>query len=59
MISYKHETEVNTIATKTIAFRVEEEFHTQVKIQATKEGKSLQEYIIKILKKDIERKTKK
>jgi predicted HicB family RNase H-like nuclease len=44
--------------TRTIAFRVDEEFHTAVKVQAAKEKKTLQDYIIEILKKDLEEKQK-
>ena len=50
-----YEQEVITIS-KTIAFRVEEEFHTAVKMQAVKEKKTLQEYIIDLIKKDLEEK---
>ena len=48
---------VNEI-TRTIAFRVDEDFHTMVKMQAVKEKKALQEYVIEVLKKDIEEKAK-
>lgn len=44
---------------RTIAFRVNEEFHTTVKIQAAKEKMTLQGYIIGVLKKDIEEKARK
>jgi len=44
---------------KTIAFRIEEEFHTAVKVQAAKEKKTLQDYIIEILQKDIAEKDEK
>jgi predicted HicB family RNase H-like nuclease len=50
--------EVKKIGFKNIAFKVEDSFHMQVKIQAIKEGKTLQEYIISLLKKDIEQKAK-
>ena len=55
MISYNYEREVNTIAQKTIAFRVEDEFHSLVKIQAIKKGKTLQDYIVDLIKTDIEK----
>lgn len=58
MIIYKYESEVLIIAIKTIAFRVDEDFHTKVKIQATKERKTLQEYVIEVLKEDIKAKAK-
>ena len=55
-----HEREVvNIPAVRTISFRVDEDFHASVKIQATKEKKSLQDYIIETLKKDMEEKSKK
>jgi len=51
--------EVREISSKTIAFRVDEDFHTAVKMQATKEKKSLQEYVIEVLQKDIDEKAEK
>jgi predicted HicB family RNase H-like nuclease len=50
---------VVTIAQKTIAFRIEEELHAQIRIQAIKEGKTMQEYVIELLKKDLELKAQK
>ena len=50
---------INIENTRTIAFRVDEEFHTAVKVQAAKEKKTLQDYIVEILKKDIEAKSQK
>ena len=43
---------------KNIAFRIEDELHTEIKIQATKEGKSIKEYILELVKKDLENKKK-
>jgi predicted HicB family RNase H-like nuclease len=43
---------------RTISFRVDEDFHTAVKMQAVKEKKTLQNYIIEVLKKDMEEKQK-
>lgn len=51
--------EVMIIAQKTIAFRIDEELHAQIRIQAIKENKTLQEYVIQLLKKDLEQKAQK
>jgi len=39
---------------KAINFKVDDELHTKIKIQATKEGKKIKEYIIELVKKDLE-----
>lgn len=52
-----YDKEVTDIPT-TIAFRVDDDFHAAVKIQATKEKKTLQDYIIEAIKKDMEEKAK-
>lgn len=44
---------------KNVAFQIDDEFHMQLKLQATKEGKTIKEYIIEIIKKDLEEKAKK
>lgn len=44
---------------KNVAFQIDDDFHMQLKIQATKEGKTIKEYIIEIIKKDLEEKAKK
>jgi predicted HicB family RNase H-like nuclease len=41
---------------KNIAFQVDDEFHMKIKIQAAKEGKSIKEYIMEIIRKDLETK---
>jgi len=41
-----------------LAFRVPDEFHTEIKLQATKEGKTLQEFAIEALRKELEYKKK-
>ena len=41
---------------KNIAFQVDDEFHTEVKIQAAKEGKTIKDYIIELIKEDLESK---
>ncbi|WP_169305375.1 hypothetical protein [Sebaldella termitidis] len=40
---------------KNIGFTVEDEFHKKLKIKATKEGKGIKEYIIDLIKKDMEK----
>ncbi|WP_294065494.1 toxin-antitoxin system HicB family antitoxin [uncultured Fusobacterium sp.] len=40
---------------KNISFKVEDEFHKQLKIKATEEGKSIKEYVIELIKKDLEK----
>jgi len=47
---------VITVSDKTIAFRVSDDFHAEVKMQAFSEKKSLQAYIIDVLARDLERK---
>jgi predicted HicB family RNase H-like nuclease len=60
MIKCKRECEAMNISnTRTISFRVDEDFHTAVKLQAVKEKKTLQEYVIETLKKDLDEKAKK
>ena len=39
---------------KNIAFQIDDEFHKKIKIQATNENKSIKDYIIEIVKKDLE-----
>lgn len=46
------------IEIKNVSFQIDEEFHKQLKIQATKEGKGIKEYIIELVKKDLEEKKK-
>ena len=48
--------EVKTI--KNIAFPVEDELHTRIKIQATLEGKTIKDYIVELIEKDLETKEK-
>ena len=43
---------------KNIAFQVDDEFHKAIKIQATIEGKGIKEYVIELIKKDLETKQK-
>ena len=41
---------------KNIAFTVSDEFHKEIKLQSTKEDKKIKEYIIDLIKKDLETK---
>ena len=38
---------------KSITIRLDEQLHKDVRIQATKEGKTLQSYLIELVKKDL------
>ncbi len=40
---------------KNIAFPVEDELHKKIKIKATEEGKTIKDYIIELIKKDLEK----
>lgn len=46
------------IKIKNIAFQIDDEFHKKIKIQATEEGKTIKDYIIELIKKDLEQKNK-
>lgn len=41
---------------KNIAFPVPEKLHMSIKLQATKEGKTIKDYIIELIEKDLEKK---
>ena len=41
---------------KNIAFLISDELHMEIKIQATKEGKTIKDYIVELIKKDLEQK---
>ena len=41
---------------KNISVKVDEEFHREVKIQAAKEGVTIQDYVIALITKDLESK---
>lgn len=41
---------------KNIAFQISDELHMEIKIQATKEGKTIKDYIVELVKKDLEQK---
>lgn len=43
---------------KNIAFPISDELHMKIKIQATKESKTIKDYIIELIKKDLEQKNK-
>lgn len=42
------------MAEKAINFKVEEEFYREIKIKVAKEGITLKDYIINLIKKDLE-----
>jgi predicted HicB family RNase H-like nuclease len=42
--------------TKNIAFQVDDDLHMDIKLLATKEGKSIKEYILELIKKDLNEK---
>ena len=44
------------VSEKTISFKVDEEFFTELKIQIAKEGKTLKDYLIELIRKDLEAK---
>jgi predicted HicB family RNase H-like nuclease len=41
---------------KNIAFLIDEEFHKKIKLQSTKDNKSIKDYIIDLIKQDLEKK---
>lgn len=40
---------------KNISFKVEDEFHKEIKIKATEEGKSIKEFILDLIKKELKK----
>lgn len=40
---------------KNIAFQIEDDFHKKIKIKATEEGKTIKDYIIELIKNDLEK----
>lgn len=46
------------IIIKNIAFQVDDKFHADIKIQATKEGKSIKDYIMGLIRNDLDKKKK-
>lgn len=40
---------------KNISFKIEDELHKEIKIKATKEGKSIKEFILDLIKKELEK----
>jgi len=41
---------------KTINFKVDDELYRRIKIHVAQEGKTLKEYVIELIKKDLEKK---
>jgi hypothetical protein len=46
------------IKIKSIAFLIDDEFHKKIKLQATNEDKTIKNYIILLIEKDLEEKNK-
>jgi len=46
---------VRTIAEKTINFKVDEELYKRIKIKVVEEDMTLKDYIIQLIKKDLEK----
>lgn len=49
---------MEVIKIKNIAFLVDDELHKQIKVLCAMEGKSIKEYIIELIEKDLEEKKK-
>ena len=49
---------MEVIKIKNIGFPVDDELHIKIKIQATKEGKTIRDYLIELINKDLEQKKK-
>lgn len=43
----------DTIVKKGITIRVEQDLHQEIKIHAIQEGKTIQEYVLELIKKDM------
>jgi len=41
---------------KNIAFQVDDKFHTEIKIKATQQGKTIKDYIMELIKQDLSKK---
>lgn len=44
------------IKIKNISFQIDDEFHMEIKIQATKEQKTIKDYIIELIRNDLAQK---
>lgn len=40
---------------KAVAIKVDDEFHKQMKLRATEEGKSIKEYVAELIEKDLQK----
>ena len=47
---------MEVIEIKNIGFPIDDELHMKIKIQATKEGKAIKDYLIELINKDLEQK---
>lgn len=41
---------------KAIAMKVEDSFHKKMKLRATEKGKSIKEYVVELIEKDLQKK---
>jgi len=48
--------DMEVIKIKNIGFPIDDELHMKVKIQATKEGKTIRDYLIELINKDLQKK---
>lgn len=39
---------------KSVAIKVDDEFHRRMKITATKKGKTIKEYVVELIKRDLQ-----
>nr|DAZ08866.1 MAG TPA: HicB family [Caudoviricetes sp.] len=47
--------EVKILPEKTLAFRIDEEFHRKIKIHLAKEGITLRDYVLGLIRDDLEK----
>ncbi len=40
---------------KAVSIKVDEEFHKRMKLLATKKGKSIKEYVVELIEKDLQK----
>jgi len=45
---------MEVIEIKNVSFPLDDELHMELKIQATKEGKTIKDYVIELIKRDLE-----
>ena len=47
---------MEVITIKNVSFPLEDELHMELKIQATREGSTIKDYVIELIKQDLEKK---